>query len=106
MTGKRQRALWFCEECAPEQVKGSEECALCCGYRIVTTPEDLTPPQRTALVELLALQAEGKLWHPSWSVDKRALYALERRGLVVSQRYQTMSKLTPAGVRLAEAVEA
>ena len=101
-TGKRSTAVWYCEECTPEAMRESEPCGLCCGYRVTCTMQDLTEPQRDALGELHRLQRDsGRAWHSSWLVDKRALYALERRGLVVLQRYQAVAKLTPAGARLA-----
>lgn len=106
-TGPRSRAIWFCDECSPEQEKGSEPCGACCGFRSILTIHDLNISQRAALTDLLlSTRRSGVSWVQSSIVDKRSLYALERRGLVVRNGYEARTKLTPVGLRLAEEASA
>lgn len=98
-------AVWYCDECSPDKSKYLEPCPSCCGFRNAIQADDahLTQGMRIALVDLLAIRERTSVaWAELTDVPKTASAALERRGLVVINRYLARIKLSPAGIRLAE----
>lgn len=68
---------------------------------------ELSPGMQEALAIMAGReQATGRKWGPIQDVHKSSLYALERRGLAVRNGYQGVAKLTPEGIRVAEALAA
>jgi hypothetical protein len=64
--------------------------------------ESLTPAMCDALANMAGRrQATNIAWGQASDVHKSSLYALERRGLAVHNRYRGRAKLTPLGIRMA-----
>lgn len=108
-----QRPRRFRAECkrghafTPENVvinAGTRHCRTC--RTAYDLRRSLSKPLTQGMRDALAFMAErerraGRKWGPMHDVDKRSLYALERRGLAVRNGYQGVAKLTDEGFRLA-----
>ena len=99
-------AVWFCADCTEEQAEGTEPCPLCCGFRDAIAAHDLTDGMQRALLSMLhERQITSVSWASHFLVPKTSSAALERRGLVVINRFLSRMKLTPAGIRLAKELD-
>lgn len=106
MTHAGKTAVWYCDGCTEEQmVNAQQACPLCGGFRLTTTPNDLTDGMLRALVnEADRRSATSIAWGSIYDAHKSSLYALERRGLLSINRYRQRMRLTAAGIRLANEI--